>query len=96
MSYTCQSDIGKIKTVYIKRAVDAFIDEDTMREQWEALNFLDKPVMGSAMLEYEVFESLLSEGGAEIHTFPQGPRCEHGLYLLPGCGNRYRSWHHPL
>lgn len=73
MSYTCQSDIGKIKTVYIKRAADAFIDEDTMREQWESLNFLDKPVLGSAMLEYEVFESLLAQGGAEIHTFPQDP-----------------------
>ncbi|HEX9513904.1 MAG TPA: arginine deiminase family protein [Puia sp.] len=74
MSYTCQSETGKIKTVYIKRAADAFLDEETMRQQWEALNFLDKPVLGNAMAEYEVFESLLAAGGTEIHTFPQDPR----------------------
>jgi N-dimethylarginine dimethylaminohydrolase len=74
MSYTCQSETGKIKSVYIKRAADAFIDEATLREQWEALHFLDKPVLGNAMAEYDVFESLLAQGGAEIHHFPQDRR----------------------
>src|ERR1700720_2400996 len=74
MSYTCQSETGKIKSVYIKRAADAFIDEETMRGQWEALHFLDKPALGNAMAEYEVFESLLGERGVEIHRFPQDPQ----------------------
>jgi N-dimethylarginine dimethylaminohydrolase len=74
MSYTCQSETGKIKSVYIKRAADAFIDEETLREQWEALHFLDKPILGNAMAEYEVFESLLAEGGAEVARFPQDRR----------------------
>src|SRR5258708_23143908 len=45
-----------------------------MRQEWEALNFLDKRVLGNAMAEYEVFESLLAAVGTEIHTFPQDPR----------------------
>lgn len=73
MSYTCQSETGKIKTVYIKRAADAFLDEGTIREQWATLNFLDKPVLGNAIAEYAIFESLLAHGGTEIHTFPQDP-----------------------
>lgn len=74
MSYTFQSETGKIKSLFIKRAADAFIDEEHISRHWAALNFLDKPLLGRAKAEYEVFESLLAAGGADIHSFPMDPQ----------------------
>lgn len=74
MSYTHQSETGKIRSVYIKRVADAFIDEAHISRHWEALHFLGKPLLEIAMAEYKAFESLLAEGGADILTFPSDPQ----------------------
>jgi N-dimethylarginine dimethylaminohydrolase len=67
MSYTCQSETGKLKSVFIKKAADAFINEDHLAKQWKALNYLGKPGFDRAIAEYEIFESILKKNGTEVY-----------------------------
>jgi len=69
MSYTCQSEIGKIHSLFIKTAADAFVDEANILQQWKALNFLNRPDLAGAVKEYAVFEALLAGSGAAIEYF---------------------------
>ena len=68
---TCHSDFGKIKTVFIKRAGDAFVSEDQIDREWQQLNFLSKPEHQKSAIEYSVFEGLLKSEGADLHYFPK-------------------------
>jgi hypothetical protein len=40
---TFQSEYGKLKTLYLKRAKDAFVNDAQIDAQWKDLNFLSKP-----------------------------------------------------
>src|SRR6187551_1944048 len=71
MRTTCQSEYGKIKSIFLKSVDDAFIDESTLENEWKALNFLDKPNLSKAKQEYRKFEKLLM--GPAIHYFPPDP-----------------------
>jgi N-dimethylarginine dimethylaminohydrolase len=69
MNDTCQSEYGKIRSIFIKRASDAF-DESSLDRDWKALNFLSKPDLTNAIAEYSKFEHLLRDAGAAISFFP--------------------------
>ena len=71
MKETCQSDFGKIKSVFIKRAGEAFVNETQIEREWKRLNFLSKPNLQKAKQEYVEFENLLKQEGATAHFFPQ-------------------------
>ncbi len=71
MSYTAHSDIGKIKSVFIKKVQQAFISEAHMEAHWKDLNYISKPDLAHAMNEYETFESILKKQGAELLYLPQ-------------------------
>ncbi len=66
MNYTCHSDTGKIKSVFIKKVEQAFIDDDHISKHWQELNFLGKPIIGEAISEYNKFEAVLKQQGAEL------------------------------
>lgn len=70
MKLTCQSEFGKIKSVFVKRVVDAFVSEALIAKEWKALNFLSQPDLQKAREEYKLFESLLNKGDTEIYSFP--------------------------
>lgn len=59
MKYTCHSEFGAIKSIMLKRADAAFIDDQTLEEQWKPLNFLSKPHFEESVIEYKKFESIL-------------------------------------
>jgi N-dimethylarginine dimethylaminohydrolase len=65
------SESGKLKSVFIKRAKDAFIDEAHIAKYWEALNYLGKPEINKAFIEYEAFEQVFKDNGTEIFHLPQ-------------------------
>jgi N-dimethylarginine dimethylaminohydrolase len=65
------SESGKLKSVFIKRAKDAFIDEAHIAKHWEALNYLGKPEINKAFIEYEAFEQVFKDNGTEIFYLPQ-------------------------
>lgn len=67
---TCHSDYGKLKSVLIKRAADAFVSEDIVDRDWKKLNYLARPNLGLASSEYEAFEQIIGSTQAVIHRFP--------------------------
>lgn len=71
MKTTYQSESGKIKSVFIKNVRQAFVNEDTIANQWKQLNYLSKPDLSKAEEEYKKFEALLKSEGAELHYLPQ-------------------------
>jgi N-dimethylarginine dimethylaminohydrolase len=65
------SELGKLKTVFIKKASAAFINEEHIQQYWESLNYLGKPDMKQALTEYDGFENILKEHCAEVLYFPE-------------------------
>jgi N-dimethylarginine dimethylaminohydrolase len=71
IGYTSHSEIGKIKTLFIKNVKQAFISETHIEQYWAALNFLGKPDFRIALREYETFQTILKKNDAEIHYLPE-------------------------
>ncbi len=67
---TNHSEVGKIHSVFCKKAVDAFCDDVQVSKYWEILNFLGKPVVQKANEEHERFVSIISSQGAAVLYFP--------------------------
>lgn len=70
MKTTFQSDYGRLKSVFIKRPKEAFVNEDQLASQWKELNFLSKPNLSNAMTEYAAFEKMITQHGAEAIGLP--------------------------
>lgn len=70
---TCHSDYGRIKTVFIKRAEDAFVGDAVIDRDWKKLNYLSRPDFTRSVEEYRKFESLLVGSGANVKHFPGDP-----------------------
>jgi N-dimethylarginine dimethylaminohydrolase len=68
---SAHSESGKLKSVYIKKASAAFIDDAHVSKHWEALNYLAKPDSTKALQEYDAFEQILKDHGAELLYLPQ-------------------------
>ena len=68
---SAHSEFGKLKSLFIKKAASAFIDDAHVTEHWEALNYLGKPDITKALEEYEAFEQILKDNGAEVLYLPQ-------------------------
>ncbi len=68
---SAHSESGKLTSLFIKKASAAFIDEAHVSKHWEALNYLGKPDMRKALEEYDAFEKILKDNGAEILYLPQ-------------------------
>lgn len=71
MATTFQSEYGKLKTLYLKRAKDAFVNDAQIDAQWKDLNFLSKPDLAKAIEEYEAFEQIVRKSGTEILYLPE-------------------------
>ena len=68
---SAHSESGKLKSLFIKKASAAFIDDAHVSQHWEALNYLGKPIIEKALAEYEAFEQILKDNGAELLYLPQ-------------------------
>ncbi|MEP7143375.1 MAG: arginine deiminase family protein [Ferruginibacter sp.] len=71
MNFTCHSDIGKIKSLFIKNVQQAFISDEHIEKHWKDLNYSGKPDLSRAITEYASFESILKNHGAEIFYLPE-------------------------
>ncbi len=67
------SEFGKLKSLFIKKASAAFINDAHIDEHWEALNYLGKPEINKALEEYEAFEQVFKDNGTEIFYLPEDP-----------------------
>ena len=68
MKLTCQSEFGKIKTLFIKRVGDAFVSDVLIAKEWKALNFLGKPDLQKAKEELQRLETEWQRRRAEIYA----------------------------
>ena len=74
MNFTCHSEIGKIKSVFIKNVQEAFVDDEHIERYWKHLNYLSKPDLSGALDEYKNFESILQQHVTEIFHLPRDER----------------------
>jgi N-dimethylarginine dimethylaminohydrolase len=74
MTGYAQSDVGSIRHLILKHARDAFVDSEAIDEQWHDLNYLGRPDIERAVLEFERFVALLREFDIEIDFLPTDDR----------------------
>ena len=70
MEITQQSETGKLLSVFVKKATDAFISDSHLEGYWKRLNYLSKPDFTKAIIEYNAFEALLKGEGIIIQHMP--------------------------
>lgn len=66
---TCHSEYGTIKSLWIKPATAAFLNQETLNAQWKELNYLDEPIYQSALAEYKEFQSYFTKGDIDLSFF---------------------------
>jgi N-dimethylarginine dimethylaminohydrolase len=71
MKVTSHSEYLKLKSVYIKTVQNAFLSKCQINEQWQELNYLEKPDFEVAMREYIGFEKLLNDSNIDLLYFPE-------------------------
>ncbi|UCH98809.1 MAG: amidinotransferase [Candidatus Aminicenantes bacterium] len=67
MRYGCQSMVGKIERIIIKRPVDAFISKEYLEAHWKAFNYSGCPDYEKVVREYEAFEKIIKTHVPEVH-----------------------------
>ena len=60
---TSHADYGIIRTLMLKKAEDAFVDQGVLKSQWKQLNFTSEPDLAKAIEEYDQFQKLVSGSG---------------------------------
>lgn len=64
------SEYGRLASVLLKHAREAFVDEATIASQWERLNFSAPPNVSRAQNEYERFAEIVASSGCEVLWLP--------------------------
>ncbi|HVM88687.1 MAG TPA: arginine deiminase family protein [Puia sp.] len=70
MITTAHSEYGKLKSLFIKKASDAFINDAQVEKEWKQLNFLSKPDFSNAVSEYKKFEEVLQQYAETVFHLP--------------------------
>lgn len=73
MATTVHSEFGKLKQVVIKPASNAFLSDEKLAQEWQSLNYLERPILQKAKAEFDFFEEKLSQAGAEVLHLPETP-----------------------
>jgi N-dimethylarginine dimethylaminohydrolase len=66
----CHTDIGPAVRLAVKHATDAFVNQEAVDRQWQALNYAGVPNFARAIDEYDRFASLLRDCGAALEFLP--------------------------
>ena len=70
MKPTHHSEYLKLKEVFIKPAISAFVSQSQLDHQWEPLNYLEQPNFEASIKEYAAFEKLLKDHQVALRYFP--------------------------
>lgn len=65
-----RSEHGRLATVLVKHAREAFINEATIQSQWKRLNFSAPPDLPRALEEYDRFIEVIATSGCEMLWLP--------------------------
>ena len=66
---TCQSEYGKLKTVFLKHPAAAFRSQELIDQQWKPHNYLSRPNFEKAIEEYKIFEKKADQQVNVLGTF---------------------------
>lgn len=69
MKTTHHSEYLKLKSVFIKPVQHAFVSNAVLDEQWQELNYLAKPDIDKALIEYKTFENTLRDAQVDVYYF---------------------------
>ncbi len=69
MNTTSHSEFHPINTVYINPPAHSWISQQTINDQWRALNYLSQPDFSKAIDEYRIFKQLMKESSVEVIPF---------------------------
>ena len=67
-------EVGRLTSVLVKHARDAFISQNVINAQWRLLNFTAPPDFDQALAEYDAFLEVIARTGAEIAELPKDQR----------------------
>ncbi len=70
-TYGCQSMVGEIRGVLLKRPQEAYVDQGQVAAQWRKLNYFGEPDFATAAAQHESLVKLLGQIGAEITYLPR-------------------------
>ena len=65
-----QSEVGRLLSVAVKPAGDAFLSAAAIDRQWRDLGYTAPPQLAAAQAEYQAFLALLATRGSEILCLP--------------------------
>lgn len=74
MKYGCQSMIGKLDAVMIKRPQEAFISQENLNKSWEPFKYVACPDYEKVLKEYELFEKLIKDNVPNVYYLPEDDR----------------------
>ena len=74
MKYGCQSMVGKIESILIKKPEQAFISQEHLNETWEEFKYFGCPDYEKVLDEYKVFEKYITENVENVYYLPQDDR----------------------
>jgi N-dimethylarginine dimethylaminohydrolase len=66
-----QNEYGGLTSVMLKRPSEAFIDDESIVNQWQVLNYTSKPDLDSAIIEYNELIDLFKRNGTDLHFLGQ-------------------------
>ena len=64
------SEVGRLLSVAVKHARDAFVDNQTIAAQWKTLRFTSAPDLGRAIDEYDRLLEIVRSSGTDVHCLP--------------------------
>ncbi len=69
-AFGCQSMVGQIKRVLVKHPSHAYINQESIGQQWKQLNYLSETDFEKACRDYDHFSQLLTDEGAVVDWLP--------------------------
>jgi N-dimethylarginine dimethylaminohydrolase len=70
LKFGSQSEVDPIKSLLLKHPRDAFVSQENIQAQWNALNYSEPPDYDNAIKEYDEFSRILEGLVPEIHYLP--------------------------
>ncbi len=71
MKETYQSEYGVLKSVLLKHPREAYVNEESIENQWQQLQYFSKPDLNKANDEYETLVGILYDRDIEVNFLPE-------------------------
>lgn len=70
MRFGCQSMVGEVSAIILKRARDAFISQGNLSKEYEKFGYIACPDFERTIKEYEIFEKIIADNVPNVYYLP--------------------------